>query len=117
MAEVQQGMVATLVGGAGGSVLVSVLMRRGVAPGPAALAMAVAGGLGGLALRGAGRHAAIGAAAASAGMLALMWIERGTALRQTDPRATRGRVYEAFERARRELARDRAAQGVVAEGP
>lgn len=99
MAELEHKTAATLLGGAGGSVLISVLMRSGVAPKPAAVTMAVAGGVGGLALRGAARHAALGAAAASLGMLALMWMEA----RASRPR--RGRRRRRVECGRRSSGR------------
>jgi len=89
--------VAAMVGGAGGAVIVSALVRAGVAPRPAALAVAVGGGLSALALGGTARQVAIGAAAASLGQLALMWVE---AKRATE-RQTSLEAAEAFARARR----------------
>jgi hypothetical protein len=104
MDDPKRDMAAVLVGGAGGAILVSTMIRTGLAPRPAALAVAVGGGLGALALRGTMRRLAIGAAAASVGQLALMWMEaRAAAEAQRS-----GELAEAFSRARREMARDRA---------
>ena len=89
--------VAAMVGGAGGAVMISALVRAGVAPRPAALAVAVGGGLSALALDGTARQVAIGAAAACLGQLALMWLE---APRATE-RQTSREAAEAFARARR----------------
>src|SRR6266545_1470993 len=107
-------VAATMVGGAGGSVLVSALMWAGVAPRPAAVAVAIAGGLGALALRGMARQAAIGAAAASSGRLALMWIEEKAGAAQLPERSG---IAAAFERARTDLAREEEARAVVIDIP
>jgi hypothetical protein len=103
-------MAATMVGGAGGSVLVSALMRAGVAPKSAAVAVAIVGGLGALALRGMARQAAIGAAAASLGRFALMWMqEKAAAARLPKPSG----IAAAFEMARSELAREEERSAIV----
>ncbi len=93
---------AAMVGGAGGSLLVSTLIRAGVAPKPAAVAVAIVGGLAALGLRGMARHVALGAAAASLGRLALTWMQAkaGSWRHERDGTATR------VTRARSELARD-----------
>lgn len=66
---------SALVGGACGALIADRLVRAGMRRERAALAVAVGGGLAGMALRGKARSAAIGASAACAGQLALMWLE------------------------------------------
>jgi hypothetical protein len=65
---------STVLGGASGAMVGGLLVRAGVKPTTAAVGVTVAGAVGASTLKGMGRLAAGGAAAAGAGQLALAWL-------------------------------------------
>jgi hypothetical protein len=115
---------AALVGGASGSLAVSLLNRAGVRPEIAATVVGVAGGLGAVALGGTARRIALGVAATGAGHLALGWLvaraQQAAEARAAAAEAEGGSagIRAAMERARQEIEEERQGEArpeVVAE--
>lgn len=80
--------LAAVAGGAVGSVVGGLLVRSGVRPQTATIGMLAAGGVGAMTMKGAGRYASFGVAAAGAGQLAL------TALAKQEQKAVAGKAKQ-----------------------
>ncbi len=103
---------STVLGGASGALVGGLLVRAGVKPTTAAVGVAVAGTVGASTLKGRGRLASGGAAAAGAGQLALSWltaqskpaaVAAPTAAKKTKRNAGPADIEAAFARAREQL--------------
>ena len=106
---------SAVLGGASGALVGGLLVRAGIQPTTAAVGVTVAGTVGASTLKGMGRMAAGGAAAAGAGQLALAWLaaqsqpKPGDKAAETTPKPT-GRnggypddIEAAFARSREQL--------------
>jgi hypothetical protein len=71
-------IAGAVIGGVGGVLIADRLMREWTRSERAALAVAVGGGLAAIALRGKAKSVAVGASAACAGQLTLMWLHART---------------------------------------
>lgn len=91
MAQAIEEIALAVIGGICGAVVADRLIEAGVRGERAAMAVMAGGGLAAIALRGKARSLAVGASAACAGQLALMWLQaRATAAVQgetANPRA------------------------------
>ena len=102
---------SAVLGGVAGSMVGGLLVRAGVKPTTAAVGVTVAGTVGASTMKGMGRLAAGGAAAAGAGQLALAWLSNQSKPKAPAPAAALPKkrnagpdIESAFERAREQLA-------------
>lgn len=78
---------AAVAGGAAGAMVGGLLVRAGVKPTTAAVGVTVGGAVAASTMKGMGRLAAGGAAAAGAGQLALAWLASQNKPKAEEPRA------------------------------